>query len=353
MRCGADNAGDSRFCGECGERLGTVPPVAESRSIAPGDGARPSGRTAALAAPVAPPGSTGETRSLPAPRAAARPTQSPSVFMSSASLGGAPARRTSTAAVVALVVVDLGLAVAGALFLRAGLAAAPVVAGTPAVIDAGIGDDAAIAVITPSSIDGGVTIIGRTVDAHPSGPQPDGGPAGIADAGGAMSVDGRGPALFPDSTIPIDPYGFIDAAVVIAPPDAAAPPPPDAAPDLPPGPADAAPPPPADAPEDDPRTEDLANSVEKKSAASQGRFERCYSEAAKAYTPEQPLAGEVDIAFRVMPTGEVQNAAAVRNTTGSATLGECLAGVLSAWTFPDNGLSEPTVVVRPFRFTGQ
>ncbi len=273
------------------------------------------------------------------------------MFASSVSLGGAPVKRTSTAAIVALVVVDLGLAVAGALFLRAGLAAAPVVAGGAAVIDAGAGDPDAAIDPSGASIDGGTAVIAR-VDARPGAPVIDAGVAALADAGGALIIDGRGPALFPDSTIPIDPYGFIDAAPPPPAPDAAPPPPPPDAPDLPPPPPDAAPAAPPDAPEDDPRTEDLANAVERKSAQSTARFERCYSEAAKAYTPEQPLAGEVDIAFRVMPTGEVQNAAAVRNTTGSPSLGECLAGVLSAWTFPDNGLSEATVVVRPFRFSG-
>jgi hypothetical protein len=184
--------------------------------------------------------------------------------------------------------------------------------------------------------------------------QPDGGaPGGLADAGAILpnlfTIDAAAAIVTPDASIPIDPYGFIDAAP--APPDAAPPPPPPDAPD-PGAPPDAAVAPPADAPDDDPRTEDLANAVEKKSVASQSRFERCYADAAKAYTPDQPLAGEVDIAFRVMPTGEVQNAAAVRNDTGSTTLGDCLSAVLSAWTFPNNGLTEATVVVRPFRFSG-
>jgi hypothetical protein len=168
-----------------------------------------------------------------------------------------------------------------------------------------------------------------------------------------------------------DLFGRVDAgvpAVITHPPDAAvvaaatppdAPPPaPDAAPAT--GPVDpygnpSDPPPPDAAPapgDDDPRTVDLASEVDRKSAQSQSRFNHCYEDAAKAYTPDQPLAGEVDIAFRVMPTGEVQNAAAVKNTTGSDRLADCLSTVISAWAFPASDLTEPAVFVRPFRFDG-
>ena len=153
-----------------------------------------------------------------------------------------------------------------------------------------------------------------------------------------------------------------------APPDAAVvfhPPPPPAPPDAAQGDVvdpyanlpDAAPLP--DAPDfpdataaDEQHTSDLADQVERKSADSQSRFTHCYEDSAKAYTPDQPLAGEVDIAFRVMPTGEVQNAASVKNTTGSDKLADCLTAVISAWTFSPSDLTEPAVFVRPFRFDG-
>jgi hypothetical protein len=167
----------------------------------------------------------------------------------------------------------------------------------------------------------------------------------------------------PDAGVPVVITRAPDAQVVAAatPPDAMPPgAPPDAASasgpvdpygsDTPPPPA---PPDAAQAPgDDDPHTVDLASEVDRKSAQAQARFNHCYEDAAKSYTPDQPLAGEVDIAFRVMPTGEVQNAAAVKNTTGSDKLADCLSTVISAWTFPPSDLAEPAVFVRPFRFDG-
>jgi hypothetical protein len=369
VRCGSDNDGGSRFCGVCGVRLGTVPPTeAAARVIAPpsGDGGPGITRRVPLARPAtpppvdAPPRVTAPTREIAAPAAspAAAPARAPATTsLLDSSLPGPVVPRRWAGGVLALLLLDAGLVVAGALLLRAGLAARAPGGGTAAAATADDRDapaDAArsgsgVATLAPPPADPPRPPPRKAADRRRDPPGPDR-PASTAPAprppDAALPRPHRPPDAAPPTAPPADaaPAAHPDAGIL----DPYAQPPPDAA-GAPP--LDA----PVDAPttEDDLRTAAVADEVIRDSVRSKARFDHCYADAARAYTPEQPLAGEVDIAFRVMPTGDVENAAAVRNTTGSDKLAACLVSVLSAWTFPDNGLTEPASFVRPFRFDAE
>jgi TonB family protein len=93
----------------------------------------------------------------------------------------------------------------------------------------------------------------------------------------------------------------------------------------------------------------LSEQVTKLSMKSQSKFERCYTQATKVLPADQPLAGDIEIAFQVLGTGETRNAAVVSDSTGSADLGRCLLAVITAWQFtPSSG--GPTDFVRQFHF---
>ena len=81
------------------------------------------------------------------------------------------------------------------------------------------------------------------------------------------------------------------------------------------------------------------------------QLDRCYNQSAKAFTPDQPLQGTVDIQFEVMPTGEARNVRVVANDTGSDQLGECLAGLIGSWELPKTGAEGPLEFRWPFRFS--
>jgi TonB family protein len=96
----------------------------------------------------------------------------------------------------------------------------------------------------------------------------------------------------------------------------------------------------------------LADEVNRHSRKSKAKFDRCYTQATKGLPAEQPLQGDVEIAFQVLGTGETRNAAVVFDTTGSAELGRCLLAVVSSWQFTATG-GAPTDFVRPFHFGGR
>ncbi|HTJ46622.1 MAG TPA: AgmX/PglI C-terminal domain-containing protein [Kofleriaceae bacterium] len=312
---------------------------------------------------VAGAGAGTHTAVLPSAQARAR------VFDPSDPSMSVPAARAPVVAIVVLLVLDAGLATAGALLMKAGLANTGTTATTTTVMpDAGGAATMTTTSTTtspsPSPSTSPTTTTSTSTSTSTSEPghvthAGSGTPTPGTGSGTASDVNGVVSDLFgkhPDAAIAVVTPKGADAAIAVSvPPDAAiAVSPPDAS-----GPVDpygsipdAGPTPPDATAEDDQHTTDLAGDVERKSAQSQARFTHCYEDAAKAYTPDQPLAGEVDIAFRVMPTGEVQNAAAVKNTTGSDKLADCLSSVISSWSFPPSNLTEAAVFVRPFRFDG-
>jgi hypothetical protein len=87
-------------------------------------------------------------------------------------------------------------------------------------------------------------------------------------------------------------------------------------------------------------------------ARHQSQLHRCYERASKTSSPEEPLAGRVDIRFRIMPDGTADSARPVANSTGSEVLAGCLVAVIETWDFP-RGASAPLEFVWPFRFRPQ
>jgi hypothetical protein len=334
--CGGDNAAGSRFCGVCGARLPTVPPIAEPDAPrgtpSPGDGPTDGG----AAGP-----SAGRRRTDFGDDAA------------DASLGRSlelPVSRGARAATILLVLaVDAALVVAGIWMWRAAGGRGAVDAGPPVVAGAGDTADAGEILVAPPDAAVAIRDPAPAAPGRPSPPPRE--PVSVPDAG--LTLDDRiglRDAALPDAAA-------ADAAPPVA-PDPIAPEPPDAAPpDASAGPLDPyeePPPAPSDpgAPvdtEDDSAIVDAADAVARLTSRNQRRFERCYQQAAKAYTPEQPLEGEVDIAMRVMPTGDLREVSAVRNTTGSEQLARCLVAVIEGWRLAAGG-GEAVDLVRPFRF---
>jgi TonB family protein len=104
--------------------------------------------------------------------------------------------------------------------------------------------------------------------------------------------------------------------------------------------------------EDNTPAASLADEVNRHSRKSKAKFDRCYTQATKALPADQPLSGDVEVAFQVLGTGETRNAAVVFDTTGSAELGRCLLAVVASWQFTATG-GAPTDFVRPFHFGGR
>ncbi len=87
-------------------------------------------------------------------------------------------------------------------------------------------------------------------------------------------------------------------------------------------------------------------------ARNKGSLSRCYQRAAKTTSPDQPLAGRIDVRFRIMPDESVQRVRAVANTTNSDVLANCLVNHVKGWRFP-NGPSSQLDFVWPFRFRAE
>jgi hypothetical protein len=139
----------------------------------------------------------------------------------------------------------------------------------------------------------------------------------------------------PDAAPPPAPAAIVpDAAPVVVVPDA----------------APAAPPSPPPEPAEDIENV-VADAVRKQIEAHRESVEQCYQRAAKSSTPEDPLAGRVEIHMTVQPAGDVTNVRVVRNDTGSDALGSCLVGVLSGFTIAGPP-HEAIDYVWPFLFSG-
>jgi hypothetical protein len=73
-------------------------------------------------------------------------------------------------------------------------------------------------------------------------------------------------------------------------------------------------------------------------------------QASSALPPENALAGDVEIAFQILPGGQIRNPAVVSDTTGSQALGSCLVAVVEGWHFSTSDLAGPADFVKKFRF---
>lgn len=85
---------------------------------------------------------------------------------------------------------------------------------------------------------------------------------------------------------------------------------------------------------------DLNTETSKLAAASNASFSRCDNGA---------VHGSVKIAFQVLPDGSVQHAMAVENTTNDPTLAQCLATVISTWRYTAHA-GAVVNFMRPFNY---
>jgi len=321
FRCHAENVEGAKFCGHCGAPLGGPMSGVE---VAPHV--------------------TSPTTQLPATIEVARSDYPPLARDGrpsvDESLGGSlPAPRRSGARVAAIAIVlvlDAAMAIGGLLLLTRARDVAPAAelagdaaavaadAGATAVVDAGRDGGVVVEVVPDAASAGGGG--GRGTGAVPAGGTRGGGGRGGGKGTGAGSGTGGGTTR--DAGLSARP----DARPAATDAGPAASSPPDAAPD-------------------DPSADELPDQVAIKLRQSQARLSRCYTQATKGLPEDEPLAGEVDIAFEVMPTGETRNVTVARNTTGSNTLGACIGEVVGTWSFVAFQ-GEPVNMQRTFRFRG-
>jgi len=88
---------------------------------------------------------------------------------------------------------------------------------------------------------------------------------------------------------------------------------------------------------------ELGAEIELAAARSRGDFDKCYDDA----SPEIHLKGRVDIAFTVLPDGRIQDPHVTQNDTGSQQLASCLVATIGRWAFASHP-AKPVLISRPF-----
>jgi hypothetical protein len=88
---------------------------------------------------------------------------------------------------------------------------------------------------------------------------------------------------------------------------------------------------------------ELGAEIELAAARSRGDFDKCYDDA----SPDIHLKGRVDIAFTVLPDGRADDPHAVQNDTGSQQLASCLSATIAHWAFASHP-AKPVLISRPF-----
>ncbi len=412
--CGMENAPDSRFCGGCGARQ---PSSAEQPRLAPTakipdeapypqQAARPtvvpqgpvsyappsipppSVATPApvSAAPVAAPLSTPPPGSLvrreaqqpasqppvsqqqpvsqpPAARPASQPPRAaPKPHVSSTSASFAVPPRRPIGLMVALVILDIGLAAGGAVLMSKGLAAksdkkpaekkteAPATNADAPVIDtAASAASAAANGAAPVAANVAAPSVPTTVTAPvleaPPKPQPPANDVGAAarEAPKRGASEGKLADKRPESTKVVDekladkrpePAKVVDEKPVEKPADT------NDKPVAKPDDAKAVPLVPTQ-PQDPYAAPNTEQEIEAQAAGSKADFAAC--------AKDHPGHGSIKVAFQVRYDGRVINAAAVENTTGSSELARCLVAEISSWKVSaHNGTS--INMLRPFTY---
>jgi len=331
--CGTENAPDSRFCGGCGARLTqTESRVAPTHKIS--DDARypiysstpPPAAPApqvhvpmAMPAPVVPYNGAAIARAATDPSEPPAPARRPTPVPVAAPRGSSvalPAQGRRWGLVLAILVVDLGLAGAGVVLLTQGLR-----------------DDAA----------------------HPSTPVAPGPAPGPAPSPAPVKASAAEPAKPPGAPVMVVSKAVVKVVKPTAPPakvatkspkkptkNAAAPVDPYAAPDPPP----AAPPPLQD---DDDHSAAISDAIDAKSTRAESVFSRCYTQATKPLPADQPLRGRIQIAFTVLTNGHVDHVTTAENQTGSDQLANCLASEIGGWIFAEHP-QDPMEITKIFAF---
>jgi hypothetical protein len=89
----------------------------------------------------------------------------------------------------------------------------------------------------------------------------------------------------------------------------------------------------------------LGSEIELAAARSRPDFDKCYADA----TQDLAIHGRVDIGFTVLPDGRVANVRPIQNTTNSPVLASCLITAIGRWAFAQRPAA-PSEFVRPFLF---
>ena len=273
----------------------SIPPTNNPATIPPTNNpiSRPPSNAPASMPPTGTPASRPPGSSLGTVQ---RRAGTPPPAMSTPSMSMEAPPRRNTALIAILLVLDLGLAAAGATLLVKGLAK-PKAAAAPAPAKAESHSEAAAPAPAPVATAPASSAPGAA-PAPPPAAEP------IADAKpdkktAARAKDPKEPKQADKKsgkqTVPLDPYGNAPA------PEPAA---------------------------------DQSQDVERMASQSFGSFRSCLNDAVQG----GPIRGDIKIAFSIQPDGHVARAHAVVNTTNSDVLALCLEQTIATWTFaPHSG----------------
>ena len=213
--------------------------------------------------------------------------------------------------VIAILVLDVGLATAGAVLLTQGLRDdGPHPTATPALpAPAAPGTTPAKAsAVEPGKAAGKPVMVVskavvKVVKSAPASP-----------AKVAAKPSGKKPA----KATPVDPYAGSDAAT-----------------------------PPLQ--DDEDHSAAISDAIDAKSNHAEGVFSRCYTQATKPLPADQPLRGRIQIAFTVLTNGHVDHVTTAENQTGSDQLANCLGSEIGGWIFNEHP-QDPMEITKIFAF---
>ncbi|MDB4952958.1 MAG: hypothetical protein JWO36_527 [Myxococcales bacterium] len=327
------------------------PPAARTPSIPPANAGIPhtGPGTVQQRSPSVPPRAQSQ-----APVAASRRSAS---MISSPSLSMPAVPRRNSTLIAVVVILDLGLAGAGAMLLAKGISKSAAVPANPPPASLTVEGPKSAAFVappgptvtpindTPAAVGSGSAAVEKRDDAASAEPAPD---AQVDLKKDRKRRPKTAPANKADTKGPLDPYATSEVAPTKIPRAK------DARPRSAAGALD---PSPSVAPPGFPRAKDarprsaagaldpspsVAAQVNSKAITASGVFLLCHNNAG-------PVHGSIQIAFQVLADGHVARVAAVENTTGSAQLASCLANTIASWTFPPH-TGEAAEFVRPFKY---
>lgn len=86
--------------------------------------------------------------------------------------------------------------------------------------------------------------------------------------------------------------------------------------------------------EEEKRVQIVASKVSRIVASHSGQLGRCYQNAQKITTPDQPIEGVVKVQFAIQSDGSSKSVRVSSNSTTSPSLAKCVAGLVRGWSFP-------------------
>ncbi len=88
--------------------------------------------------------------------------------------------------------------------------------------------------------------------------------------------------------------------------------------------------------EEEKRVRIVASKISRVVSSHQGQLSRCYQNAQKVTTPDNPIEGTVKVHFAIHNDGSAKSVRVANNSTGSPTLANCLVGLVRGWKFPSS-----------------